>query len=131
MAAKKATKKTTSAMDFIMAQLNKNKKASYADIKKAAEAKKLAVYPIMYGRAQAILGIVKQAPRGQGKAAIRKQRAAAGIRRGPGRPRKNPEPVASGSIEAIIAAVKNSEADKDRYRAALEKIQAILQSVLG
>ena len=126
-----AKKKPTGAMDFIVAQLKKNKKASYADIKKAADAKKLKVFPIMYGRAQAMLGIVKAKPRGQGKAATRKKAAAAGLRRGPGRPRKNPiDGIDTSSLDGIIAAVKSSEQAKARYRSALEKIQTILAQAL-
>ena len=57
----------------------RNAKASYGDIKEKADKKGLTIYPIMYGRAQAQLGIVKP---GAGK----KKKAAA--KRGPGRPRK-------------------------------------------
>lgn len=118
-------------MEFIVQSLNKNPKATYGDIKSAADKKKLAIYPIMYGRAQAMLGIVKQAKRGQGKAAQRKAEKAGGVRRGPGRPRKNAAPAIDGSLESIVAAVKSSEAAKGRYRAALEKIQDILSSALA
>ena len=72
-----AAKKDTSAMDFILATLKKSKKASYAEVKAAAEEKGLAVYPIMYGRAQALLGYVPMKPRGQGKAAVAKAAKAA------------------------------------------------------
>ena len=64
MAAKK-----TSAMDFILAQLKKNKKASYADIRDAATKKKLTIYPIMYGRAQAMLGRRPRRPAKKARAA--------------------------------------------------------------
>ena len=117
-------------MDFIVEQLKKNRKAEYADIKAAADARRLKVFPIMFGRAQALLGIVKSRPRGQGKAAQVK----AGIllpRRGPGRPRKVPgSGLDSSSFDGIIAAVKGSEQAKARYRAALERIQNILGSAL-
>jgi hypothetical protein len=49
--------------------LKANPKAAYADIKAKADDKKLKVFPIMFGRAQAMLGIVKSAKRGTGKAA--------------------------------------------------------------
>jgi hypothetical protein len=69
-------------MDFLVAELKKNKKAPYADIKAKADEKKLSLYPIMFGRAQALLGIVKSAKRGTGKFA-KANRAKAGKR---GRP---------------------------------------------
>ena len=113
-------------MDFIVEQLKKNRKAGYAEIKSAADAKKLKVFPIMFGRAQALLGIVKAAPRGQGKAA----RAKAGPKRGPGRPRRNARGSFDDTIAGIITAVKGGEQAKARYRAALERIQTILADAL-
>lgn len=134
-----AAKKVSPAMEFIVEQLKKNRKIGYAEIKEAAEAKKLKVFPIMFGRAQALLGIVKMSPRGQGKAARAKAAVASPevlgvVKRGPGRPRKNPIAVTSSidtsSLDGIIAAVRSSEQAKARSRAALEKIQTILGSAL-
>jgi hypothetical protein len=125
-----AAKKTSPAMDFIVDYLKKNKKASYADVKAAASSKKLDIYPIMFGRAQALLGYVKRRPRGQGKAA--KANAEGGAKRGPGRPRKDAEAaIDTSSFEGIIAAVKGSEQAKARDRAALERIQHILSDAMG
>ena len=133
-----AAKKTSHGFDFIVAALKKNPKAAYKDIAAAAAKKKLKVFPVMFGRAQAMLGIVKQAARGKGKVAKAKAKAKAQagtgvVKRGPGRPRKNAAPVAKldGSLESIVAAVKSSEQAKARYRGALEKIQAILSSALA
>lgn len=56
-------------MEFLVSALKANPKAAYADIKAKADEKKLKLFPIMFGRAQALLGIVKSAKRGQGKAA--------------------------------------------------------------
>lgn len=129
-----AAKKSNSAMEFLLAHLKSNKKATYAECKEAAAKKKLEIWPIMYGRAQAMLGIVKQAPRGQGKAAKAKQAKEAGVvKRGPGRPRKNAAPAMAidGSLESIVAAVKSSEAAKNRYRQALERIQEVLANALA
>ena len=129
-----ASKKNNPAMDFIVESLKSNKAATYAEIKDAADKKKLKIFPIMFGRAQALLGIVKQAPRGQGKAAKAKA-AAAGApmapKRGPGRPRKVPVPAFDGTLDGIVAAVKNSEQAKAKYRQALERIQGILADVLA
>jgi hypothetical protein len=140
-----AAKKDTSAMDFILATLKKNKKASYAEVKAAADEKGLAVYPIMYGRAQALLGYVPMKPRGQGKAAVAKAAkaapvapvAGAPVKRGPGRPPKSSYVTAAApsmdlsSLDGIINAVRSSESAKARYRTALEKIQAILGDALA
>lgn len=92
-----ATKKSNPAMDFLVAELKKNRKAAYADIKAKADKKKLPLYPIMYGRAQALLGIVKSAKRGQGKAAkARRKRPPASEARG-ARARRPASPPWTGS----------------------------------
>lgn len=65
-------------MTFLFTALKSDAKASYADIKAKADKKKLKLYPVMFGRAQAMLGIVKSAKRGTGKAAkatVRKTKA--------------------------------------------------------
>ncbi|MFN9703325.1 MAG: hypothetical protein ACK595_00715 [Planctomycetota bacterium] len=146
-----AASKSNPAMEFIVDSLKSDRSAAYKDIAEAAAKKKLKIYPIMFGRAQALLGIVKAAPRGQGKAAkAAKAKAAkaakaaapaaaaapallAPVKRGPGRPRKNPLPAPAfdGTREGIVAAVKGSEQAKARYHAALSKIQAILADVLA
>ena len=74
-----ATKKPQSpAMEFLVDSLKKNRKASYADLKAKADEKKLKLFPIMFGRAQAMLGIVKSAKRGTGKFAKASAAAKAG-----------------------------------------------------
>jgi hypothetical protein len=138
-----ATKKTKPGYDLIVSILQKDKEASYADIAASAKRQKLLVYPIMYGRAKAALGLVKSKPRGQGKRALAKKgrrkkgakkgpakvRAAGTGKRGPGRPRKDAA-VSYDSLENIVAAVKGNEQARVRYQDALAKIQAILASVL-
>ena len=131
-----AAKKSNPAMDFIVESLKSNKGVSYGEIKEAADKKKLKIYPIMFGRAQALLGIVKQAPRGQGKMAKAKAKAAASVggapKRGPGRPPKSAAAIAfDGTLEGIVNAVKHSEQAKNRYRQALERIHTILADVLA
>ena len=81
-------------MSFLVDQLTKNRKAVYADIKAKADEKKLKLFPIMFGRAQAMLGIVKSAKRGTGKAA----RASAAARGG----RPVDSSSKSGQIRALL-----------------------------
>ncbi|MBK9129575.1 MAG: hypothetical protein IPM13_17580 [Phycisphaerales bacterium] len=122
-------------MDFIVEALKKDKNAVYADIHAAAGKRGMKIYPIMYGRAKALLGLVPVKPRGEGKARVAKAaaaaRAATGTRstpakRGPGRP---PKTAAMGSLEAVIAALRDGERERDRYRRALEQIRHILGAV--
>lgn len=64
-----AAKKPSPQFDFIVEQLQKNNSITYAEISAAAQKKGLTIFPIMYGRAQAMLGLVTSAKRGAGKAA--------------------------------------------------------------
>jgi hypothetical protein len=133
-----AAKKNTEGLAFIVEALKKNKSALYADIREAASRKGLTIWPVMYGRAQALLGHVKVAKRGEGKFA-RANAAKAGrvipasaVRRGPGRPRKNLLPASNGvGLDAILDAVRNSQADLGRYRTALERIGSMINAVLA
>jgi hypothetical protein len=121
-------------MEFLVESLTKNRDAAYKDIAEAAAKKKLKLHPIMYGRAQTLLGIVKMAPRGQGKMAKAKAKAAAAAgqpKRGPGRPRKAATATFDGSLDSIVAVVKSSERAKASYRDALQRIQSILAGVLA
>ncbi len=131
-----AAKKENPAMDFLMDALKADRNAVYREVAEAAAKKKLKVFPIMWGRAKALLGLVKVAPRGQGKMAKAKAAKAAGsaapAKRGPGRPPKAASVgTLGGSLDGIIAAVKSSEQAKARYRSALEKIQSILADALA
>jgi hypothetical protein len=129
-----AAKKGNPAMEFLVESLKNDRNAVYRDVAEAAVKKKLKVYPIMWGRAKALLGYVKVAPRGQGKMAKARAEKAAGAapKRGPGRPPKAASAVAfDGTLESIVNAVKGSEQAKARYRAALEKIQTILADALA
>lgn len=56
-------------LSFLLSRLKRNPKADYASLRKAAEKRKLEVWPVMFGRAKALLGLVPMARRGQGKAA--------------------------------------------------------------
>lgn len=92
-------------MEFLVESLKANRKASYADLKAKADEKKLKVFPIMFGRAQALLGIVKSAKRGQGKHARAKataRRVRAATSRGRGRGRQPDATSKSGKIRELL-----------------------------
>jgi hypothetical protein len=135
-----AAKKPSPAMDFIVKALQKNNKASYGEINEAAKKKGLKIYPIMYGRAQALLNLVPTSPRGSKKKAAKKKAArraattttrsaTSGARRGrpPGRPR-----AASGdTLESIVDHVRGLEQERDMYRDALERLRDVLENALA
>ena len=130
MAAKK--KSGPEAMKFIVAALKKNKNAAYVDIRAKAEKKRLTIYPIMYGRAKALLGLVPMAKRGEGKAkkaAAKRATAGAAPKRAPGRPRKSAGGGSADSIAAVVSALQEGGRERDRYRKAIEQIRAIVEGV--
>ena len=131
-----AAKKKSSAFEFVVERLKRKPKATYQEIAQAAEKKKLKIYPILYGRAQALLGIVKSRPKGKGKAAKKKaargrpptRAAAKRGRRGPGRPRKTDSALES--LDSLIGGLKDVQRDRDTLRGALEKIRNIIDGAL-
>lgn len=132
-----AAKKNAPAMDFILDALKKNKDVSYAEVLDAAKKRNFKIYPIMYGRAKALLGLVPVAPRGQGrKASVAAPSATRGPgrpplvgKRGPGRPRTNAT-ASVDSLDAVISALKDGDRERDRYRRALEQIRVILENLI-
>jgi len=118
MAAKKTTKKKARAkskvtkkaaagnpkMDWLVGFMKKKPTAVYADAAAAANKARIDIYPIMWGRAQVMLGRVKQKPRGQGKAAVAKRptskNATTGKRRGrpPGSKNKPKAPAEAKTV---------------------------------
>jgi hypothetical protein len=67
-------------IEFVKAKLKLNPDASFADIKAQARVEGINVYPVVYGRAKALLGLVPTAPYGS-KSKARKEAEAAS--RGP------------------------------------------------
>ena len=127
-----ATKKTSPAMEFVVAALKKNPKVEYAAVKEAASKKGLTVFPIMYGRAKALLGLVKVSPRGTGKAAKAKARTTvrASKKKSVRRPRKDAGSSID-SLQEMISDLQNVASERDRYQKALEDIAKILDNALG
>lgn len=50
----------SSAYEFIVSELKNNRTASYAEIQEKAQKKGLQIYPVVFGNAQRVLGIVKK-----------------------------------------------------------------------
>ena len=94
------SKKAVAGMELIVAALRRNKNATYADIKASADKKGVSVYPIMFGRAKALLGLVKVAKRGQGKAA----REARQARRGSATWNREARPIGRLSLAVAVPA---------------------------
>jgi len=94
-------------MEFLVDSLKRNPKAAYSDLKAKADDKKLKVFAIMFGRAQAMLGIVKSAKRGEGKfarASAAKRAGTATAKPSAGRRGHQDDPSSkSGKVRALLA----------------------------
>jgi hypothetical protein len=103
MAAQKAP---SPALEFLVDSLKRNPKAVYADLKAKADEKKLKVFPVMFGRAKLLLGLVKAAKRGTGKfaqASAAKRAAAAPSSAETGRRGRQPDANSkSGKIRELL-----------------------------
>ena len=142
---KKASKaqKKPNALDFCRAYLRRSPKATYAQIRDAAKKKRLTLYPISYGRAQALEGIVKSKPYGSSKKA-KKTAAKRGPgrpkgsknkkrgpgrpkgsknKRGPGRPRKSSEHLA---LTSLVDTLKNLQRERNDAIKVLHKIRELV-----
>jgi hypothetical protein len=120
-------KTANAAMEFIVELLRSQPGLSFADVKAAAAARQLEVMPILFGRAKALLGLVPVAPRGQGKRALRGKRASGATPPPPTRSMPDAA-VTDDALEAVLAGVRGSEAQRVRYRQALLRIRDILQA---
>ena len=125
------------AFAFVKDYLSKKKDASFSEVAEAAKAAGHKVYPIVYGRAQLLLGHVKAgkkaakktaAKRGPGRPAKKVASRAMPARRGPGRPRKAAA-ANVGGLEGLVAHVRGLERERDRLRATIEKLRGLIDSV--
>jgi hypothetical protein len=122
-----AKKNTAEGYAFLVGELKKNKNAAYADLKARADRKGLAVYPIMFGRAQAALGLVSSRKAGGRKA------ASAAPRRGPGRPRKagrgSSGRVGSG-LDGVLSVLQEADRNQAQLRETLLRIRELIDQVV-
>ena len=122
------------AFDFVCGMLKKNPNVAYADVAAAAKAKGHKVYPIVFGRAKLLLGLVKANPAKKAKAAAKKAAKVAAktsavgvVRRGPGRPPKAKASPLSG-IDGIVAHIKGVERERDQLHATIERLRGMLSA---
>ena len=130
--------KGKNAFAFVKDYLTKKKDASFAEVAEAAKAAGHKVYPIVYGRAQLLLGHVKAgkkaakkkiaAKRGPGRPAKNAATRAMPARRGPGRP---PKAAAGnvGGLDGLVAHVRGLERERDQLRSTIEKLRGLLDNV--
>ncbi|MCA8942153.1 MAG: hypothetical protein KDB80_06290 [Planctomycetes bacterium] len=122
--------KKSPGFDFVVKQLEADKDVDYATVRDAAAAAGFTIYPIMYGRAKAKLGLVEVAPRGSRKKARERAKQRKALHGDSFVPVIEPGSGPMESLEAVIDAMKAGDAARQRYRAALLQIREILDDVL-
>lgn len=191
-------KPTTTLMEFVLGELRTNPELTFAELKARANLHRIKVYPVSYGRAKALLGLVPTRPRAPRKPKeserpsaaaapaaptptparaagrpmgarmqwllqrlqatpdtgfpdLRAAAAAAGFvvtpqivslakgrlglrqRRGSRPPRAESAPAATASqafdLDSLVATIREIEAERNRLRAALTQIAAILAAL--
>jgi len=144
MAAKKSE-----TLEFTRRYLRDKPEATFAEIRDAAAERDMKIYPIVFGRAKALEGLVKVAPYGSKKRARAAEKAAAAESAGAATATGGVDSTAANvgtdaaegdaggsregatnSIEAVISGMRENHAERERYRAALLKISEILDEIL-
>lgn len=117
-------------MAFITEYLKRKPAASYGEISKEAEAAGHKIYPIMYGRAKSLLGLI---PAGGGSRSRRRRskKAEAGSSRKlrQGRSPKLSETAVT-ELSGWVERFRDMEEERNRYRAALLSVEKILKEAL-
>ena len=117
------------AMAFITDFLRENPQAEYKDIAKAADEQGFKIYPIMYGRAKSLLGLI---PEGGGRTRRAKRAAeeqAQGRKLKQGRGARHSE-MALNELSGFVEKFRDLEEERNRYRAALINVEKILRNAL-
>lgn len=132
MAAKKKT-----AYEICIAELKKNPNVEFTKVRDKAERQGEKLFPIVYGRAKAALGLVPVRKRGEAKAereakaANKVARKKMGKRAGGSVQRTRSAPPSRGvAVSDILGSVRDLEQDRDMAREALESAREILEAAL-
>ena len=124
-----ATKKSET-LEFTRRYLREKPEATFAEIRDAAAKEDMKLYPIVYGRAKALEGLVKVAPYGSKKRAREAKAAAERAASMQAGGDVADGGVSGATIDSVISGVRGSHQERERYRAALIKISEILDELL-
>ncbi|MGH7150217.1 MAG: hypothetical protein ACREIU_05950 [Planctomycetota bacterium] len=114
---------TSGAMSFIVDYLRRESTAPYKAVQEAAKESGHTIYPVMYGRAKAILGLIPVKKRGGAP-----PDAAPRGRRG-GRTVLKLDSL--DDLKGFLDSYKKMQAERDAYREALESIATAARRALG
>ncbi|MAG58307.1 MAG: hypothetical protein CMJ83_18630 [Planctomycetes bacterium] len=116
------------AMAFIMDYLQEHGDTVYAEVKAAAEADGHSIYPIMYGRAKTLLGMITEENRSR-----RRRRKAPKDDGKPARLRQGASGADStaNELSSFLERFRELEEERNRYRAALLSVEKLLRDALA
>ena len=134
-----ATKKPD-ALSFCRTYLRRSPKATYAQIRDAAKKKRLTLWPISYGRALSLEGLVKSKPKKKtkkkGKTKVGKKRGRpkgsknkkATVKRGRPKGSKNRKKGSMNlsGLDGLVSILKTLQRDRDDAQKTLAKIRELL-----
>jgi hypothetical protein len=123
--------KKPDALSFCRTYLRRKPDAPYAEIRDAAKKKKLLLYPISFGRAKDLEGLITFKPRkdsvpkkrGRPKGSKNKPKVGA-VTRGPGRPRATSDLT---GLDTLVSTIRSLERERDEAVKALEKIRELVR----
>jgi hypothetical protein len=126
-------KSNSPAMGFIMAYLREHGDTEYAVVRTAAEKAGHTIYPIMYGRAKALLGMIPpDAPKRRRRPA--QAGSGAGGESAPSRPlRQGGKAFSEATAEQLqefLKRYREVEGERNRLRAALANVERLLKQAL-
>ncbi len=102
-------------MDFVRAYLKEHSEASFQEVRSEAEREGYKLYPIVYGRAKSLEGLVPMKPR----------------RRPPKSSDQSAKPQGTLlSLEDIVNSIRETELQRNRYSEALVRIQQLIGEAL-
>lgn len=134
--AEKGPKQKSAAFDFATEQLRINPDLTFQDLKQRGAMAGLRVMPIVFGRAKALLGLVPIKPRQprakkvvEAPISLRQVESAAALPR-PRVPASMPTIDGIGSLEQLITALRDLEAERQRLQDALAAIQACVDEAM-
>jgi hypothetical protein len=130
-----AAKKNSDSMAFIVSQLKANPQVDYATVAERAQKKGHKIFPIMYGRAKLLLGMVK-AGSGASKRKTTGRRPGrpattgrgAGLRRAAAAAGAGGDPL--NAVRDLVSAVQETQRANESLRRTLEKVKELIDRAL-
>lgn len=114
------------ALSFCREYLKKKPKAPFAEIRDAAAEKKIKLYPISFGRAQSLEGLVKTKPRAVGESKKAKATVAKKRGRPVGSKNKPKAGVALPGLDGLVANIKLLQKERDDALSTLARIRDLM-----